>query len=110
WAKWSAPTIANGKVYLATFDNVLNVYGLLTSGDSGILLAFGDSSSAPGGLTHEGTVDWVHWGDTSVQRKGNGASMISSYTVVSGPELFYNNDPRQLGWTAGARRAHSGGN
>ena len=29
WAKWVPPTIANGKVYLATFDNILNVYGLL---------------------------------------------------------------------------------
>lgn len=29
WAKWAPPTIANGKVYLATFDNILNVYGLL---------------------------------------------------------------------------------
>jgi hypothetical protein len=29
WAKWCPPTIAAGKVYLATFDNVLNVYGIL---------------------------------------------------------------------------------
>ncbi|MCC6390835.1 MAG: S-layer homology domain-containing protein [Bryobacterales bacterium] len=29
WAKWCPPTVAAGKVYLATFDNVLNVYGLL---------------------------------------------------------------------------------
>ncbi len=32
WAKWSPPTVANGKVYLASFDNVLNVYGLITAG------------------------------------------------------------------------------
>ncbi len=30
WAKWSPPTVANGKVYLASFDNVLNVFGLIT--------------------------------------------------------------------------------
>jgi hypothetical protein len=30
WSKWSPPTIANGKVYLATFDNLVNVYGLLS--------------------------------------------------------------------------------
>ncbi|MCC6342435.1 MAG: S-layer homology domain-containing protein [Bryobacterales bacterium] len=29
WAKWCPPTIAEGRVYLATFDGVLNVYGLL---------------------------------------------------------------------------------
>lgn len=32
WAKWCPPTVANGKVYLATFDNVLNVYGKLPAG------------------------------------------------------------------------------
>jgi len=29
WSKWSPPTIANGKVYLATFDDLVDVYGLL---------------------------------------------------------------------------------
>ncbi len=29
WSKWCPPTVANGKVYLATFDGVVNVYGLL---------------------------------------------------------------------------------
>jgi hypothetical protein len=29
WAKFVPPTIANGKVYLATFDGVVNVFGLL---------------------------------------------------------------------------------
>jgi uncharacterized protein (TIGR03437 family) len=28
WAKWCAPTIANGRVYLATLDNIVNVFGL----------------------------------------------------------------------------------
>jgi hypothetical protein len=29
FAKYVPPTVANGKVYLATFSNRLNVYGLL---------------------------------------------------------------------------------
>jgi outer membrane protein assembly factor BamB len=29
WAKWVPPTVVNGRVYLATFDNIVNVYGLL---------------------------------------------------------------------------------
>lgn len=29
WAKFVPPTIANGKVYLATFDGMVNVFGLL---------------------------------------------------------------------------------
>ena len=28
WAKWTPPTVTNGKVYLATFSNQLVVYGL----------------------------------------------------------------------------------
>jgi len=35
WAKYSPPTVANGKVYLATFSNLLNVYGLESFGLSG---------------------------------------------------------------------------
>jgi hypothetical protein len=30
WAKFCPPTIANGKVYLATFDGIVNVFGLLS--------------------------------------------------------------------------------
>jgi hypothetical protein len=29
WPKYSPPTVVNGKVYMASFSNVLNVYGLL---------------------------------------------------------------------------------
>ena len=34
FAKWCPPTVVNGKVYLGSFDNVLNVYGLLSSGQT----------------------------------------------------------------------------
>ncbi len=29
WAKWVPPMVANGKVYLPTLDNLINVYGIL---------------------------------------------------------------------------------
>ncbi len=32
WAKFSPATVANGKVYLASFSNLLNVYGLESFG------------------------------------------------------------------------------
>ncbi len=39
FAKFVPPTIANGKVYLATFSNKLNVYGLLPRPSLGISLS-----------------------------------------------------------------------
>src|ERR1051326_1495589 len=42
-------------------------------------------------LTTIGKLDWVHWGfytDTSVDRKGSVAPMISSFTLVSDPNSY----------------------
>jgi hypothetical protein len=107
WAKWAAPTIANGKVYLATFDNVINVYGLLPRGDEGMLVGFGDSSSAPVNLTTEGRLDWIHWGDPDLSRKAGTSPLISNYTAVLPYLIPYSNDPRPVTWTDGIPTAAS---
>ena len=103
WAKWCPPTIVNGKVYLATFDNILNVYGLLSgSTGTGSLLGSGTSSAAAVNLTAEGTSDWVHWGDANLDRKAGVTAQVSTYTVVgSGTPSPYSNDPRPMSWTDG---------
>ena len=71
WGKWCPPTIANGKVYLATFDNLLNVYGVLssTSGSGGSLLASNTTSAGAVNLTTEGSADWEHWGEGTPNHK-----------------------------------------
>jgi hypothetical protein len=112
WAKWCPPTIANGKVYLATFDNTLNVYGLSPSlpGSGGSISGAGNSSATPANLTAEGSVDWVHWGDASLNRKTGVATQISTYNVLGGSAIAYSTDLRQLSWTDGAPTASSTNN
>ena len=62
WAKWSAPTIVNGKVYLASFDNVLNVFGLINPGSLALTLT---NFSATPSLPLQ-TGDEVTWRATAV--------------------------------------------
>ncbi len=108
WAKWCPPTIANGKVYLATFDNVLNVYGLLTPASGGALLGSGTSSAAAVNLTTEGSTDWEHWGDGHLNRKAGVSSQLSAYTALGTGTVFtYGNDPRPMSWTDGTPTASS---
>ena len=47
WSKFNPPTIANGKVYVATFDSVLQVYGLLSA----------DTITATGGTPQSAAVN-----------------------------------------------------
>ena len=109
WAKWSPPTIANGKVYLATFDNVLNVYGLFGTGiGGGSLLGTGNNSTAPSNLTVEANADWVHWGDGNLNRKAGVSAQIGNYTVIgTAGATSYSSDPRPLNWTDGAPTVNS---
>ena len=111
WAKWAPPTIANGKVYVPTFDNVLNVYGLLSSSSSGALLGSGNSSQSAVNLTSEGTTDWEHWGDGSLNRKTGVTPQLSDYAVVgTGTASSYSTDPRPSSWTDGTPLTASSNN
>jgi hypothetical protein len=69
----------------------------------GSLSGAGNSAAATFNLTTEGTADWVHWGDTALNRKSGVATpQIGNYTLVgSGQVLSYSNDPRTLSWTDG---------
>ncbi len=70
---------------------------------AGVLSGMGDNSQNPANLTLEGASDWIHWGDSSVNRKATGGSQLSSYTVIGTSGVFtYQNDPRPLSWTDGS--------
>jgi hypothetical protein len=82
-----------------------------TGGGSGALTGSGNSATAPADLTAEGTTDWVHWGDTSLNRKSGVTPQISNYAIVgSGQVMSYSNDPRPINWTDGSPTATSTNN
>ena len=48
WAKFNPPTVANGKVYLATFSNELLVYGVIAPPDFSVTAAPSSQTVTPG--------------------------------------------------------------
>jgi FG-GAP-like repeat len=77
----------------------------------GSLQGSGTSMNAAVNLTTEGTVDWVHWGDSSLNRKVGVTAQLSAYTKVgNGTVSTYNNDPRALSWTDGTAVGSSSNN
>jgi hypothetical protein len=61
-------------------------------------------------LTAEGPTDWVHWGETPVNRRAGGG-LISEYTPVgSAPVFRYDNDLRAMGWSDGTPAGAMDGN
>ncbi len=63
------------------------------------------TSSAAVNLTTEGTTDWIHWGDTAVNRKSGVTPQLSNYTVVGASPVIHSNDPRPESWTDGTPTA-----
>src|SRR6185437_14261167 len=61
----------------------------------GSLSGIGTSSATTASLTSEGVKDWIHWGDSSLNRKAGVSALLSTYSVIgSGSVLTYSNDPR----------------
>ena len=71
-------------------------------GATGALSGVSNSNTTAANLTTEGTSDWVHWGEASLNRKANVTAQISTYSVAgAGPVYTYNPDLRPLSWTDG---------
>ena len=105
-AKFVIPVVANGRVYVATSINAVQVYGLLPASSGGSITGSGSSSGSNFSLTTEGTADWIHWGDSALNRKASVPAQLSTYKVVgSGAAQTYGNDPRPLSWTDGTPTA-----
>jgi protocatechuate 3,4-dioxygenase beta subunit len=89
----------------ATFSLTNNAASTPTG--NGALTGVGTSAFAAVNLTSEGTSDWVHWGDSGLNRKAGVTPQLSSYipvgtgSVPANNVLAYNNDPRAVNWADG---------
>jgi hypothetical protein len=101
FAKYVAPTVVNGKVYLVTFSNQLLVYGFLSSlpaANSGLIGSVRcDGSNV--NLTTVGTADWAQW--PNFNHKASGGAQISNYTVVGTGTVQTSTYARTIAWTDG---------
>ena len=96
---YTVTAATEGTAALASFSLTNSNPGV----NAGMLSGSGTNSAASASLTSEGPSDWVHWGDSMLNRKNGVTALISNYTVVgSGSVISYNNDPRPLSWTDGA--------
>ncbi len=119
---WNTTTAANGLHTLTamvqdmTGATALSAAVTVTvdnaaSGTGGLLSGSGTSSAAAVNLTAEGGLDWVHWGDGSLNRKAGVTAQIGSDNVIgTGTVLTYNNGPRPMSWTDGTATPASSNN
>jgi len=95
YAKFSPPTIANGKVYQATFSNQLVVYGLLTSSNPGPTVS---AISPTSGTASGGTVVTIA-----------GTNFLSGATVKLGENTATNVTVAGSGTITATTPAHTPG-
>src|ERR1035438_6048786 len=61
-------------------------------------------------LTSEGSTDWEHWGDASLNHKAAVTAQLSNYTVVGTKGVLnYSNDLRPISWSDGTPTASAAG-
>ena len=83
-----------------------NLSNTASVGGAGSLSGSGTSVNTAANLTTEGGADWIHWGDSVLNRKTGVAAQISNYSIVgTGIAQTYNNDLRPLTWTDGTPTA-----
>ena len=69
------------------------------------------NSTAASNLTTEGSLDWRHWGDSSLNHKSGVPAQLSNYTVVgTGNPASYGDDQRLVSWTDGTPTSSSSNN
>jgi hypothetical protein len=109
FGKFCPATVANGKVYLATFSNRLVVYGLLGGTSGGSLVGSLATPVSPINLTSEGTTDWAHWGlntATSFDHKAGVSQRISNYTLLGTTSVArFADNPTAFTWSDGTPTA-----
>ncbi|MDE3065919.1 MAG: hypothetical protein KGJ60_00055 [Verrucomicrobiota bacterium] len=94
-AKFVPPTVANGKVYMATFSDRLNVYGLLPPPSLGIGLSGGNAvlswpANTPAGFTLEASTNLPSGNWTVVTNAVVASNGVFQVTApASGPAIFY---------------------
>jgi hypothetical protein len=80
-------------------------------GNGGSLSGSATSSSSLVNLTTEGSSDWEHWGDGSLNRKAGVTPQLSNYALVGDASaISYNNDPRPVSWSDGTPTVSSANN
>jgi hypothetical protein len=82
FAKFAAPTIANGKVYLATFSNQLAVYGLLTGSSGSVVTPPSPASGATGGAP-TGLLSNLRGPTVTAESPASGATGVAVSTFVT---------------------------
>ena len=95
-AKYIAPTVANGKVYVATFANALQVYGLLVQKQ--MIASVVNAASSAGGAVAPGEMVVVY-GSQLGPSKLAGATVDSTghlSSSISGAQILFNNTPAPL--------------